>query len=357
MRRVADALLRKGYQVSLISGGLFVGKAAYEVIQLPVLKTRPGDFLTLLDDDGRAVDTTWKQQRRELLLGHLDRLQPEVLIVETWPFGRRQLEFEILPMLDHVQGWRVPPLIVSSIRDVLQQRKASRRQETLARIRQYVSLVLVHGDRGLIGLESSFPEASDLSCPLQYSGYIAGDPFRCPVGDAECGDVVVSAGGGGAGTRLLDIAVEAACNQDSMRWRVLAGPRISADNVARWQSRQFGKLVVERNREDFASLLSRCCVSVSQFGYNTAVDLLRAGCPAVVVPYAGDGETEQATRAQRFAQLGMIRHLPESALSPETLGDAVRQMAGRPPSKQTADLGGAERSATILQQFFRTART
>ncbi len=358
MRVLAGALHRAGHQVSLVSGGAFDGAVEYEVVQLPVLKTRAGDFLTLLDASGEPVNEAWKARRRDRLLLELERLRPEILVLETWPFGRRQLEFEILPMLDAVTRRAHPPRVVTSIRDVLQERRPVRRKETLERLRDSISLVLVHGDEEAIDLSVSFPEAAEIPCPLHYTGYVTEERLKFPDSADGNDEVLVSAGGGGAGLRLLETAMDAARLQARRKWRVLAGDRVEPETFARWQARQSDALIVARNRRDFPDLLTRCAVSVSQLGYNTAVDLATAGCPAVVVPYASDGETEQATRAARFAELGLVTLLPEAMLTPESMLDAVESAAaGRRELKiPRLRVDGAARSVDILEQLHESLR-
>ena len=62
---------------------------------------------------------------------------------------------------------------------------------------------------------------------------------------------------------------------------------------------------VFRFRSDFASLLNGAALSVSQAGYNTVCDILRAGCRSLLVPFSAGGETEQSVRAERLARLGL----------------------------------------------------
>ena len=56
--------------------------------------------------------------------------------------------------------------------------------------------------------------------------------------------------------------------------------------------------VCERVRDDFTTLLRNCAVSVSQAGYNTTLEILDAGARAVLVPFAGGAETEQALHGE-----------------------------------------------------------
>lgn len=354
MRSLARSLAADGYRVSLISGGDCAADDAFDVFQLPPLHTRPGDFTTLLDNTGEAVDEAWKTRRSQILLKTIAGLAPDIMVVETWPFGRRQMAFEILPMLDALRGMSPAPPIVGSVRDILQQRSAARRRETLGQIEQYLSLLLVHGDSGLVDLSASFPEHLEISCPVRYTGYIDGAADDGPAAD-NGNEVVVSAGGGAAGIELMEVALATAALMPELSWRILVGQGVAEPVFRKLRSGAAGNVTVERNRADFRRLLKGCAVSVSQFGYNTAVDLLSAGCPAVVVPYAGDGETEQSTRAAVFAEKGWVDLLPEDALNAGTLHsaivDACRRVRVSPlPS---IDLDGCRNSTRFLRQLYR----
>ena len=79
---------------------------------------------------------------------------------------------------------------------------------------------------------------------------------------------------------------------------------------------------------------------------------LLAGARAVVVPFAGGHETEQALRARCFAERGLVDLVDEGDLSPATLAAAVDRAARKPPPSPGAiDLDGAKRSAALIAQL------
>jgi predicted glycosyltransferase len=113
-----------------------------------------------------------------------------------------------------------------------------------------------------------------------------------------------------------------------------------------------GQIHIERARADFADLLARCAVSISQAGYNTMMEIVQAGARAVVVPFAGGAEVEQTLRARSFAEKGLIGMLEEDALTPEALAGAIDQAVDRArPSANAIDLGGAARTAELVGQW------
>ena len=88
---------------------------------------------------------------------------------------------------------------------------------------------------------------------------------------------------------------------------------------------------------------------VSQAGYNTTMDLLRAGRPAVVVPFADGGEDEQTRRAERMAALGVLRAVPADRPDRRPARRRGRRRRRRRRRRRSRlDLDGRERSAAIV---------
>ena len=100
--------------------------------------------------------------------------------------------------------------------------------------------------------------------------------------------------------------------------------------MARAAGRAAGRIVVERARPDFRALLGRAALSISQGGYNTVMEVLAAGCPSIVVPYAEGLEGEQTLRCQLLAERGLLAVLEEPELDAASLADAVRRMLAAP---------------------------
>ena len=98
-------------------------------------------------------------------------------------------------------------MIACSVRDLLGggQHDASRQDEMLALFERYFDHLLVHGDPTLVPFDRTFRHAPRLGARLHYTGYIVD---RGPGEASEAGkeEVIVSAGGGAVGERLLDLA-------------------------------------------------------------------------------------------------------------------------------------------------------
>ena len=367
--RIAKAMTAAGLAVDLVSGGrpvpgLDTGGAALH--QLAPVQCPDGDFGNLRDGQGNPVDEAFKDSRREALLALFRESAPDAVIIEAFPFGRRQMGFELLAFLEAAASRDPKPLIVCSVRDILQaNKKPERIRETVDRVNGFFDFILVHGDPAFAALEETFPAAGEFAAKVHYTGLVAdpapaGEPNAEVFGDQAGGDraggeVLVSAGGGATDSGALLRAALAArplSNLKNRPWRLLAGPNLAEDERAALVAAAPEGVTVEANRDDFPSLLSRCAVSVSQAGYNTVAELLRAGCRAVVVPYSAGGETEQSLRAARLHERGLAHVVEEAALGPETLAAAVDAAAGGPqPGRSGIDLGGAENSARLVKNW------
>ena len=359
LKRVAllcRGLAAERLEVDMISGGMPVlglDTGGARVFQLPSLKSGAGGFHDLVGGDDRPVDDAWKARRRDHLLNLFHGRRYDALIIEAFPFGRRQMRFELLPLLAAAKEATPRPLTICSVRDIVQaKRDPARIAETAELIETSFDHVLVHGDPAFVRFEETFPEARRFAAKLHYTGIIAGaGVLRGGRGRAGPGDVLVSAGGGAVGEKLLATAMDSRrlTSLRDARWRLLAGPNLDARALAGLAARAPADVVVERHRRDFPALLAACAVSVSQAGYNTVADILRAGTRAVIVPYAAHGETEQSLRARRLAERGLARVVTEDRLSPETLAAAIDAAFEAPPADAARpDLNGAKTSARLV---------
>jgi predicted glycosyltransferase len=339
---LAQAVRAAGFDVTLASGGEPV--EGIPVLQLPPASSP--DFKQLLDETGKPVDEAWKQRRTAALLEAYWASKADVLLIELFPFGRRQMGFELLPLLEAATASPRRPLIVCSARDLIQS-KPAREDEMLERFERYFDRLLVHGDPRVASFERTFRPAPRLAGRLFYTGYIVNETNQ--VGDAGKDEVLVSAGGGAVGRRLLETAIEARA-LSSLRertWRILAG--VNAKDI---DSLKGEGLIVERSRNDFTLRLRNCVLSVSQAGYNTVMETLQAGARAVLVPYAGGAESEQTLRARLLAERGLLHVVEEDSLTPARLAAAVDRAASGPrPDPGAVDLGGARRSAELLREW------
>ena len=351
--RIAEALVDAGIAVTLVQGGLPLPEIAradgIDIVQLPPVRARDASF-ALVDEAGAPISNELRAARREQLLAAFAAARPDAAIIEGFPFARRAFRFELDPLIAaaRVAGAK----LVCSVRDIPTVRPDPERLAAIAgRVRADFDAVLVHGDAGFIPYDAAFPAAPEIADRLHYTGYVA-NPAPPPTnGDTPAGEVLISVGGGGeAGRALLHAAIEArrqGCQADK-GWRILAGTALSDVELRAIRETAPSGIVIERFRRDFASLLRRCHISVSQAGYNTVLDILAAKARAVLVPFAAERETEQLIRDEHLSRRGAVVLLRESELGPASLATAIERAAAFAPAPIQLDIGGARRSAALI---------
>ena len=358
---LAEGMAEEGFEVDLVAGGRFAPPLRLEksrLTQLPPCHVTDEAF-ELRDEAGQPLTEAWKARRREALFSAFQDARPRCLMIELFPFGRRQMRFELLPLLEAATRLRPRPWIVTSQRDILnRQTKAKKIAWMLETFRRFFDLAIVHGDPKFLPFEESFPEAAQIAHALRYSGYVVRpQPSRTIASDS--GEILVSAGGGAVGGPLVEatLAARPLTRFAKETWRILLGPNVAESTFQALRARAPSGVVLERARADFPQLLANCRLSVSQGGYNTVLEILACRAPAVVVPYAAGSETEQSLRCGILARRGLLEVLNEEDLTPASLAAAIDRTGCRGRAAGGADraplinldLDGARNTATILK--------
>ncbi len=359
---VAEALAEH-FRVVVVSGGpvphALLVPSAVELVALDPIGSRGGADARLASlTPDLTLEQAW-DRRRGALLHLLDELQPAALVVELFPLGRRKFAREIIPLLEHARTLRSSPAIICSVRDILvtggpgQQVKDD---EAADRLNHHFDALLVHGDPSVVRLEDTFQPSVELRVAIHYTGYVVPRRERLRRVPIQPPEILVSAGGGKVGADLLRCAAEAHRRHfadGGLRTRIVTGPFLDARDVAALAeiSVTCPGLSVERFIPDLAAAMATASASVSQCGYNTALDIVRSGVPSLVVPHDEGRETEQAERARRLADLGVVRVVRSSALTPRRLADEVTALLTSGPREVSIDLDGALTSARLVAEI------
>jgi predicted glycosyltransferase len=345
---ITRAMQANNLEVHYVSGGFDesrqdLGDARY--VQLPPARTADASFTTLLDVNGQPVDTAWENRRRQALLDTYAAIAPDVLLVESFPFGRRRFRFELLPLLEAANG---KSAIAASVRDILVERDDPKRtQWIIDTARSFFNTIIVHGDPAVAPFSDTFAGADAIADMICYSGYVTAPPVTATEPRTE--SVLVSAGGGAVGGPLLRTAIAARplTKLANAPWQLATGP-----NMAEFDRKSLivpPGVTVDTFFSNFRHILTKVTVSVSQAGYNTVMDLYTTGTRAVLVPFSSHGETEQSRRAEILAGRGHFQVVPEESLTPETLARAIdRALDAAPPDPAGIHFNGAHRTAEIV---------
>lgn len=355
---IAEALAGT-FAVTLLNGGRFPAGTrlpeGVEVVNLPPLGH---------DDDYRLVslDRAWTvaaacRERTRLVLEVLEREAPRVVVVELYPFGRKKFEFELLPLLEavhrHGEG---RPAVVCSLRDILvrsRRDQAGHDERASARANAFFDAVLVHADPAFARLEETFTPLRPLRVPVHYTGFVAPPPVPRPPAEDLLPRLLVSSGGGMVGEPLVREAValhSALARRTGLATTVVAGPFLP-EPTWRWLQREAGRsphLTAVRRVDDLAAEMGHSALTLSQAGYNTTMDILRAGTPAVVVPFSDGREDEQSIRAGRLQELGVLRTVAARELGTGRVLSELVGLVGSPPAPVSLDLTGAPTTAELV---------
>jgi predicted glycosyltransferase len=351
---IAGALIEAGAEVDFVLGGAPVAGVAppkAKVVQLPPAVASDAQFTHLLDDQGNKVDERWKVARKQILLDAFAERKPDLVLIEMYPFGRRQFRFELLPLLDQAAAMQPKPLVAVSVRDILVDKgRMDRAREAVDIIKRSIDRVLVHGDPRLTRFDLTFPLATEIAGRLSYTGFVVERQAPNAALDRGKGEVLVSAGGGAVGFPLLSAAIRAKrmTRHRHRPWRIVTGA-----NLPDAQRKELDRLAagdpdisIDSYRSDFGTLMASCHLSISQAGYNTVMELIALRCPAVVVPFAEGGESEQTLRARMLTERQVLGMVDPEFLTPGTLAAAVD--AAHAPAELALNLDGARQSATEL---------
>lgn len=355
------------FEVCFLYGGEIVDgfelPPSVETVHLPALKTGE-NFGELQVLSGQLDLAQTQTARKETILSAFDRVQPDLLIIELYPFGRKKFSFELLPLLEHARRVRPNIKIVCSLRDILVGKKNQTRyeQEVCAVMNQYFDLLLIHADPRMTGLEETFGSVDQLQCPIHYTGFVTrtmGAIVETSKPDqAELPLILTSVGGGRVGYELIDRVLAASSMlKTPHRLHIIGGPYMPLEVFEGFKKKADGSLnlTFELHTTDFIGWLRRARLSISLAGYNTCGEILAARTPALLFPFTGGGDDEQTVRARKLETLGLVKVLEANDLDPGKLAEIIADALGRPnpPAQVSIDFDGARRSAQYLNDLFK----
>lgn len=349
---IAGALDR--HEILFAGGGEplagFAAPRHVEMLSLPPLMMDP-EFSSL-ETGGESVEEV-KEKRRRMLVRAFEGFGPDLIVTELFPFGRRRFRFELLPLLRAAKAAPRPARIVCSLRDILVEKdRPGYEREVTEILNGCYDLLLVHSDPRIAALDETFSLCGQIRVPVEYTGFVARPaPARKPPGPGKI--VVASSGGGRVGADLLSAAALALrkIGRGDLELRIFAGPFLEENDRERLQ-----KLASEDPRIsflpfslDFLSELAQADLSISMAGYNTCMDILSAGVPALVHPFPQN--REQSMRAAKLEGHGLLKVL--TGLAPETLASEMEYILdqGPFPAASEINLSGAANTARLIEKL------
>ncbi|MFS0516955.1 glycosyltransferase family protein [Nostoc sp. UIC 10607] len=360
--------LTKDFQICFINGGEIIQgfeiPAGVEVINLPAIKT-DAEFTELQVVDDAFSLTEVKEIRKNRLLEIFDQFQPDILIVELFPFGRRRFSFELIPLLERAKSNRSSTKVVSSLRDIVvakPEKQAKHEEKVCNLMNKYFDMLLVHGDPELVPIEATFSRVNDLNCQVYYTGYVVQEPPINPILTDEDREIIssdkplilVSVGGGRFGHELLESVVNTAPFLEKVlphNIQVFTGPFIPDSKFHELQAmaRHSKNLHIRRYTPYLLNYMKKADLSINMSGYNTTMNVLTTGVRAMILPFTGNQDREQTIRAEKLSNLGIVKFINPNDLQPDYFAINIINYLKEQPNKISFDSSGVEKTATILK--------
>ena len=362
------AMRAAGMEVTVASG-TFVDEARFfpdahrATLPAYVHRTKDGKH-TVWDENGqkRTVDNfnmnKWRAERADAHRRIVREFKPNIIVVEFWPFSRRNLTNEVNAIRAQSLANGTRAMWVTSVRDVikgdvrnLEGKRAENQKNTdksvLDKLRR-IDAIIVHGDERLIKLTNTFGGLKGVAGKTFYSGYVVAP---IPQRDAEINDkdrsILFHVGSGSNGADLMISAAKAwqyASPEIKERtWHFVTGPRFPDQGWSELSTilagygkpmqignetpyvaeagRERPQFVVERYRSDLVPLMVNSALSVSYAGLQHDTEIMASGAKALLIPKfkireeEGDiwFDSEQAHRLDELARLKLIHRLKSPA--------------------------------------------
>ncbi len=369
-RSIELARALNGHRVVLVAGGQPVAldlPGHVELVRLPGLHMDE-QFTTLLPGEPGASVAAIQQARAAMLTSLFERHRPQLFIVELYPFGRTAFGFELEPLLEAIRRGDYGRIrTVCSLRDVLVEKRdpAAYEARVLDALHRWFDLLLIHSDERLLPLSETFSRFEEIRIPKVHTGFVASRPDRengCRLREqlqlnSDEKLVIASCGGGRSGYRLMKPVLEA-CRRLTgrpLRLEAFCGPFMSVEEFGKLEAMRATGLGVHRFTPRLIDYLSAADLSISLAGYNTCMNLLATGVPALVLPYSR--QREQLLRVEKLKAFLPLEVLGEDDLDPGCLGQAIERGLGleRNASAGELNLDGAVNAARCLEGWMGAA--
>jgi predicted glycosyltransferase len=365
-RSLALARALADHQVTLVAGGPEVAVDVPDHVTLVKLPDLYMDehFTTLLTGTPGASPAAVQRERAAALAGVFERTRPHLFIVELYPFGRTAFGFELDPLLESIRRGRYGRVrTVCSLRDVLVEKRDPPAYEArvLDALHRWFDLLLIHSDERVLPLHETFSRFEDIRIPTAYTGFVAPQP------DAENGRrrrrdlglapeeklVIASCGGGRSGYGLLKPVLEAwrRLSGRPLHLEAFCGPFMKDEEFKDLYAMRADGLGVQRFTPWLVDYLAVADLSISLAGYNSCMNLLATGVPALVLPYSR--QREQPLRVERLKAYLPIEALSAADLAPGRLEPAIERglARARRAAPVALRLDGAATTARMLAEF------
>ena len=385
--------LSQNHQVYFVDGGRPIPGGdlpdTVKRIQLsPVFASEEG----LSSDEPERDIQEVLRERCDVLCEAIENIDPDMFMIEFFPFDRWGFRSELISAIESARSINPDVKVICSLRDIPMRAKTvdligppmpdalvstlrfdsvsiggmqyvhtlmARRYyaEVCPTLNTHFDVLLIHGDTKVTRLEEHFPWVEDIEIPIEYTGYVSeklkseqrrdGLPKRF---------VLVSAGGGAEAYELIVPCIEAwklLLEQGITQGRemvIFTGPFVQDDQFESLKQMCDGRpFRLSRFVPDFLSWMDVADFSISRAGYNTCMNVLETGTPALLVPSVPMGD--QVFRAEKLSELGLADVIASVDLSPDIVADVIAKGLSRSRTRHDIALDGANKTLEFVSKL------
>jgi len=271
--------------------------------------------------------------RRDRLLREIRRLNPRVLLVDGFPLERKELEEEVLPLIEAAREENPGEVFIASVSDCIMGDSCFPAPGGLERrarlLNRYFDAAIVRSDPVFARLEEFFQPKTVMRIPVYHAGFVPLQPTELDKLYEHRRGVVVCAGAGASSKALIKSAIEAhRILQRKLKenMRVIGGAELPEHDwlELRQQAAGIPGLSLKKfcPEEGYQMAAARWCIC--ECDADAALNVLRSGTPSILVP--GAPEHEQTERARRLVYWGAGRMLMPRHLNGASLANELHQL-------------------------------
>jgi predicted glycosyltransferase len=325
-----------------------------DYIKLPCLtRTMQGDYeAKFLDLDVEQI----LRLRSNIIKSSILDFDPDLILVDKKPFG---VGDELTDALGELQRRGHRAKLVLLLRDILDSPESTiriwQKNGYHQAIQSFYDQVLVVGSPEVFDLRKEYEFPIESHDKVRFCGYIAREAGRSSrlqlrqqygFGDERL--VLVTPGGGEDGYQLLKCylqGLQAQKNADNTKTLIICGPEMigSQRNHILALVGECPNVVMQNFTDDMMACMNAADLVISMGGYNTVCELLTLHKRAIVIPRAMPVQ-EQWIRAERMANLGLLRAIHPEELTPSvlmaTVNDELSKVNVHPQNLYQINLNG-----------------
>jgi len=310
------------------------------------------------------------ENRKRIILDSIEKIQPDVFLIDYFPFGRLAQKEELLPGIEkiHALGGKA----ICSVREFIKHIPIpsgllTTQTDNILRgifssieiLNEYFDYLLIHGDPNLAVLEDHFHFAKEIQIPIHYTGYVV-EPISVILEPdikrySKDGYVLVSTGAGQEGLEILEPCIEAWKSLvsnglvGSRKMVIFAGHFMGDNDYAKLEKLCRGDIFYcNRFASNFINWVKYADFSISRAGYNTVMNVLTTATPALLLP--SKVIPDQLLRAKLMSNQG-LQMLSFEYLTAQNIAEAILRGLSKPQFFHQINLNGAVRTREILEQI------